>query len=239
VSDGGESERKNASTTDHKAAAARKSQSQVIEIASGRVRSDVEEIAALRTAGTKKRRSKRGAVDIRTGGVAGRRLRVATTAGSPGSVPLLVFNGLGANLELLRGFAGEIGKFGIGIVVFDVPGTGGSSAPALPYRFSWLARLANTLLTRVGVEGPVDVAGVSWGGGLAQEFTHCYSRRVRRLLLAATTAGAVALPGRPSALLKMAGIRRHSDRDYLARISGELYGGKLRSDPRLLEQYGA
>jgi poly(3-hydroxyalkanoate) depolymerase len=170
--------------------------------------------------------------------VAGHRLRVATTAGNRGSVPLLVFNGLGANLELVRGFAGEIGKFGIGIVIFDVPGTGGSSAPALPYRFSWLARLANTLLTRLGIAGPVDVAGVSWGGGLAQEFTHCYPRRVRRLLLAATTAGAVALPGRPSALLKMAGIRRHVDRDYLARVGGELYGGKLRTDPKLLEQYG-
>lgn len=170
--------------------------------------------------------------------VAGRSVRVATSAGSPGSLPLLVFNGLGANLELIGAFAGEMGALGIGIAIFDVPGTGGSSMPSSPYRFWSLARFANDVLRGLGIEGQVDVAGVSWGGALAQEFTHRYPKRVRRLLLAATTAGAVSIPVRWSALSKLLGYRRYTDRDHLTRIGSELYGGKLRVNPELLKQYG-
>ena len=112
--------------------------------------------------------------------VAGRNLRVATSQGSPGLLHLLVFNGLGADLDLMRGFAREIGKFGIGIVIFDVPGIGGSGVPLLPYRFSCLARLANEVLICLGIEGQVDVAGMSWGGALAQEFAHRYPARISR-----------------------------------------------------------
>ncbi len=32
--------------------------------------------------------------------------------------------------------------------------------------------------------------------------------------------------------------RRYADLDYMARIGGELYGGKLRSNPQLMKQYG-
>jgi poly(3-hydroxyalkanoate) depolymerase len=177
-------------------------------------------------------------VDVRTLEVAGRSLRVATSAGSPGTLPLFFFNGIGANLELVRGFADELGAYGIGIIIFDVPGTGGSSAPAAPYRFSWLADLANEVLVRLGIDGQVDVGGVSWGGALAQEFTHRYPLRVRRLLLAATSAGAVSVPGRLSALAKMVSLRRYVDRNYLTAVGGELYGGKVRRNAKLLEEFG-
>jgi pimeloyl-ACP methyl ester carboxylesterase len=152
-------------------------------------------------------------------------------------VPLLLFNGIGANLELARRFVAELGKFGIGIIIFDVPGTGGSSAPSAPYRFAWLAGLANALLERLGIDGKVDVAGVSWGGALAQEFTRRFSSRVRRLVLAATSAGAVSVPGRWSALSKMVSTRRYIDRDYVAAVGGKLYGGKARGNTQLLEQF--
>jgi poly(3-hydroxyalkanoate) depolymerase len=176
-------------------------------------------------------------MDVSTIKACGYELRVATSRGNPGSVPLLVFNGLGANLELLRGFADEMQKYGIGILTFDVPGVGGSSQPLLPYRLGHLARVASAVLFRLGITGQVDVAGVSWGGALAQEFTHCYPQRVRRLLLAATTAGAFALPGRWSALSKMLGPRRYYDQDYMNRVGGDLYGGKFRDDPKLSERY--
>src|SRR5664279_976981 len=111
-------------------------------------------------------------MDITTIPVPGLELRVATSARRPGTLPLFFFNGVGANLELLRDFADAIGRFGIGIIAFDVPGTGGSSEPPGPYRLAWLANVANELLVSLGVEGEVDVGGVSWGGGIAQEFTH-------------------------------------------------------------------
>jgi len=42
---------------------------------------------------------------------------------------------------------------------------------ALPYRPSSIARLAKELVAELGYER-IDVAGVSWGGGLAQQFAH-------------------------------------------------------------------
>jgi poly(3-hydroxyalkanoate) depolymerase len=170
--------------------------------------------------------------------VAGLKLRVGISAGSSGSIPLLVFNGLGADLEVFAGFARELEALGIGIVIFDVPGIGGSDVPALPYRFAWLARLANGVLGKLGIAGPVDVAGMSWGGALAQEFTHRYPKRVRRLVLAATSAGALAVPGRLSALSKMLDVRLYIDPGYMARVGGELYGGKMRDTTAPLERYG-
>ena len=165
-------------------------------------------------------------------------MRVATSPGSPGAIPLLIFNGLGADLDVFAGFASEMSRIGIGIVIFDVPGIGGSSVPSRPYRFAWLAHLANGLLERIGIAGQVDVAGMSWGGALAQEFTHRYPHRVRRLLLAATSAGAVALPGRLSAMARMLDPRLYLDPHHLARVGGELYGGKMRGNTESLELYG-
>ncbi len=154
-------------------------------------------------------------------------------------MPLLFFNGIGANLDMVRGFAQEMAAFGIGIVIFDVPGTGGSSAPAAPYRFAWLATLADGVLTSLGIAGQVDVLGVSWGGALAQEFTHCYPARARRLILAATSAGAVSLPGRFSALSKMVSARRYIDPNYMEHVGGQLYGGKIRTNPELLKAHSS
>ena len=130
-------------------------------------------------------------MDIRTVSVTGLELRVATSRPRPGTLPLFFFNGIGANLDLLRGFADEMSARGIGIIVIDVPGTGGSDAPSSPYRLSWLAKLADDVLVRLSILGQVDVGGVSWGGALAQEFAHRFPARVRRLMLAATSAGAV------------------------------------------------
>jgi poly(3-hydroxyalkanoate) depolymerase len=149
----------------------------------------------------------------------------------------LFFNGIGANLDLLRKFADEMSTYGIGVIVFDIPGTGGSDAPSSPYRLSWLAKLANDVLLRLGITGPVDVGGVSWGGALAQEFAHRYPARVHRLLLAATSAGAVSVPGKWSVLSKMLNARRYTEPGYMAEIGGELYGGKLRENPMLLKEH--
>ena len=80
--------------------------------------------------------------------VGGQPLRVGRWPGRPGGAPLLVFNGIGANIELLEPFVAALE--GVEVLAFDVPGTGGSPLPALPYRFSTLARLAARLLDALG-----------------------------------------------------------------------------------------
>jgi poly(3-hydroxyalkanoate) depolymerase len=176
-------------------------------------------------------------LDTHTIKLDGRDVRVATTPVSPGRIPLLLFNGIGANLDLIRPFADVMTEFGVGIVIFDVPGIGGSEPPALPYRLPWLARFTTRVLAALGVDGPVDVAGVSWGGTIAQEFVHRYPARVRHLILAATSAGSVAVPGDARVLAKLANPRRYADKNYMLQIGGELYGGRLRREPELLREY--
>ena len=80
--------------------------------------------------------------------------------------------------------------------------------------------------------------GVSWGGGLAQQFTIQYPKRVRRLVLAATAmGGATMLPGHPRVLLKMVNPRRYMDKGYMKRVAPELYGGDLRHNPDAIKLF--
>jgi poly(3-hydroxyoctanoate) depolymerase len=83
----------------------------------------------------------------------------------------------------------------------------------------------------------VAVFGVSWGGGLAQQFALQYPDRCRKLILAATSAGALMMPGRLSVISKLLTPRRYVDPSYLARIAPEIYGGDYRHNPDLARSY--
>ncbi|MBB5414312.1 poly(3-hydroxyalkanoate) depolymerase [Paraburkholderia atlantica] len=165
----------------------------------------------------------------------GQRLRVATWRGSDASQPLLIFNGIGANLELVEPFVAALED--VSAIIFDVPGVGGSPAPVVPYRFSTLSVLADRLLTRLGFDGTVDVLGVSWGGALAQQFARLYPRRCRRLVLASTSPGVIMVPAKLSVLSKLIWPRRYTDPDYLQEVGAQLYGGAYRRDPSLLKEH--
>jgi poly(3-hydroxyalkanoate) depolymerase len=166
--------------------------------------------------------------------VGGQQLRVGIRRGDAKRRPLMLFNGIGANIELLEPFL-EAFK-GPEAIVFDVPGVGGSPTPRLPYRPSTLAKLSARLLDQLG-HREVDVLGVSWGGTLAQQFAFQKPDRCRRLVLAATSPGHLMVPGKPSVLLKMATPRRYKDPEYLRKIAGDLYGGALRHRPDLLRSH--
>jgi poly(3-hydroxyalkanoate) depolymerase len=156
-------------------------------------------------------------------------LRVAIRAGR--GTPLLLFNGIGANLELVLPFIHALA--GREAIVFDMPGVGRSPLWWIPRRFSGIASLTDRLLDRLGY-GIVDVAGVSWGGAVAQQFARQYAERTRRLILAATSAGAISVPGRPSALLKMTTPRRYLSPTYMQRAAADIYGGEVRERPDLI-----
>ncbi|MBV8744987.1 MAG: alpha/beta fold hydrolase, partial [Xanthobacteraceae bacterium] len=98
-------------------------------------------------------------MQISTHDLAGQTVRVGIRPGATQHPPLLLFNGIGANIELLQPFVDALQ--GHETIVFDVPGVGGSPAPWLPYRPSTLAMLGVRLLDRLGYD-EVDVLGVSW-----------------------------------------------------------------------------
>jgi poly(3-hydroxyalkanoate) depolymerase len=161
-------------------------------------------------------------IETRTVTIDGQVLRIGVHCAASQQPPLLVFNGIGANIELIEPLA--LALKDIEVIAFDVPGTGGSPTPTLPYRFGGLARLANNLLTELGYRGQVDAIGVSWGGALAQTFAFRHPDRCRKLILAATSPGVLMVPGRLSALTKLVNPRRYTDPEFLNKVGAELYG---------------
>ncbi len=157
--------------------------------------------------------------------VGNQKLRTAiwtgTDKGHGKRTPLLFFNGIGANLEIAQTFADSF--TGRDIITFDMPGIGGSPDPQFPYRPWWIANAAKQILLENGYE-IVDVMGVSWGGGPAQQFAWQCKDMTRRLILAATTTGMTMIPGNPMALSKMASPRRYMDKDFLTKNFETLYG---------------
>jgi poly(3-hydroxyalkanoate) depolymerase len=180
--------------------------------------------------------AKSGEIETRQITIDGQLLEVAIRHGGRGGPPLLLFNGIGANWELAKPFLDALTS--TTAVVFDVPGVGGSPRPLLPYRPSTLARLAVDLVAELGF-AQVDVAGVSWGGGIAQQFAHQFPKRCRRLVLAATAPGFTMVPASPSVLWKMATPRRYTDKNYMKGIAADIYGGAFRDDPSLIGRHAA
>jgi poly(3-hydroxyalkanoate) depolymerase len=141
-------------------------------------------------------------------------------------------NGIGAPLEALQPFVDELDP-AIPVIRFDAPGIGHSPPSPAPYRFRALARRVGRMLDNLG-HPRVDVLGISWGGGLAQQFAVSQRRRCRRLVLVATATGSVMVPASPRVLRHMLTPRRYTDRGYVRGVAGELYGGTARADPGLV-----
>ncbi len=149
-------------------------------------------------------------------------LRTAVWHGSGSHRPVLFFNGIGANLETMAPL-GELMADRCSVITFDMPGIGGSPDPRMPYRPSTAAKWAKKILEELDID-LVDVMGVSWGGGLAQQFVRTYPDCAKALVLLSTSAGMLMVPGNISAIRRMAQPKRYSDPDYMMKNFEILYG---------------
>ena len=167
----------------------------------------------------------------RTLTVAGRRIRVAVRPGTDPAVrPLVLVNGIGASLELFEPLV-EVLDPCREVIRFDVPGIGGSQGSHVPLPMAALATLLADLLDQLddltGVSHRVvDLLGLSWGGGIAQQFALQYPRRTGRLLLASTGTGVMMVPARIGVLARMLTPRRYNDPSYRHRAGREIYVGE-------------
>lgn len=163
--------------------------------------------------------------------VAGRRLRVAVRPGTDPSLrPLVLVNGIGASLELFEPLVDVLDPRRE-VVRFDVPGIGRSQASMVPLPMAALTTLLADLLDQLdGVTGTkhgvVDVLGLSWGGGIAQQFALQYPRRTGRLVLVSTGTGVMMVPARFTVLARMLTPRRYNDPTYRRRAGREIYQGE-------------
>jgi poly(3-hydroxyalkanoate) depolymerase len=175
----------------------------------------------------------------RTLTVAGRRIRVAVrpASGAPAPGPdrgsdvsfrpLVLVNGIGASLELFEPLVAVLDPRRE-VVRFDVPGIGGSQASTLPLPMAALSTLLADLLDQLddltgASHRVVDVLGLSWGGGIAQQFALQYPRRVGRLALVSTGTGVMMVPARFGVLARMLTPRRYNDRSYRHAAGREIY----------------
>ncbi|HVR91105.1 MAG TPA: alpha/beta hydrolase [Novosphingobium sp.] len=147
--------------------------------------------------------AERRSAEFSTEIVGGRTLRVARwNWEQPGQhLPLLFFNGIGTNIEAITPPAEALTERAF--MTFDMPGIGGSPEPVMPYTMSSMSLVVADLLDHFAVS-QADLMGVSWGGGLAQHFALQHPSRVRRLVLAATSAGCAMIPGNPFAMASLA-----------------------------------
>lgn len=139
--------------------------------------------------------------------------------------PLLLVNGLGANVEMWAPLRRSLGARHT--IAFDAPGTGGSSTPLRPLTMRELGTVTLGLLDALGY-AEVDVLGYSFGGAIAQEMARAAGTdRIRRLVLAATTCGWGAVPGNPIALLALLTPARYYFGSATAAVTSLIGDGSL------------
>jgi poly(3-hydroxyalkanoate) depolymerase len=173
----------------------------------------------------------------RTLTVAGRRIRVAVRPGTgparrdeAAMRPFVLVNGIGASLELFEPLVAALDPRRE-VVRFDVPGIGGSQASTIPLPMAALSSLLADLLDQLddltgASHRVVDLLGLSWGGGIAQQFALQYPRRVGRLVLVSTGTGVMMVPARFGVLARMLTPRRYNDRSYRRAAGREIYVGE-------------
>ncbi|MEH6584540.1 MAG: poly(3-hydroxyalkanoate) depolymerase [Halioglobus sp.] len=159
--------------------------------------------------------------------VQGVHIRAGVRRRDSDALPMLLFNGIGASMELLQPFVDEMKN--TTVIWYDAPGAGESQPPPYPWRPKHHAQLAASLLDRLGFDR-VNVLGISWGGMLAQQFARQFSTRTGRLVLAATSPGHLMVPARLSVLVRMSNPLRYFAPEYMQSIAPKIYGGSLRTN---------
>lgn len=147
-------------------------------------------------------------------------LQVELRSGDPDRVPLLMFGGIGAALDVLGPLVDAVDP-AVPVIRVDVPGIGGSPA-TVPLSIPALAGVMADLVDGLG-HGTVDVLGYSWGGALAQQFAVQHPLRCRRLVLMSTNTGALSVLPEPAMLAKLFIPRRVVDAAEAARLDDHLH----------------
>lgn len=175
--------------------------------------------------------------NIRTIDVKGQKIRTGVRPGKPHLTPLLIFNGIGASMELVFPFVEQLHP-DLEVIAFDVPGVGGSPSPKFPYRFDGMAGTVARMLDSLNYE-KVCVIGVSWGGFLAQQFARDYPDRCKKLILAATSCGIGMVTPSPKVMALMASPLRYTNPNHMAKIAPDIYGGVFRRNKELCTAYAS
>lgn len=155
---------------------------------------------------------------------------------APGDAPpLLICNGLGQSIEILAPLFDELPDRTI--IAFDIPGVGLSEMLPDVRSIPQYADFVHMLVDHIGVT-QFDVLGISWGGAVAQQLAHDLPKRVRKLVLAITSAGGIgSWWGTPIALSEIMFPMRYVNKAYGNFIGPLMYGGDAILNPEIFREY--
>ena len=157
-----------------------------------------------------------------------RGLRIHAQSAGEG-VPILLHSGIFSEMHHWGPLVEHL--HGCRVITYDAPGIGSSQVPSSPMSMRGLADIGAGILDQLGLDS-AHVLGVSFGGAVAQQMAMSHPERVDRLILASTSFGGPALPGRPASLLRMMHPRGYHP-DRLAKSAGAMFGGRMRTEPEL------
>lgn len=165
--------------------------------------------------------------------IAGLRLLVREAGEGPA---VLLINGLGAHTAMWAHLERRLVRHGHRVVSFDIAGSGESQTPPVPLTVPGLAWFSARVLDHVGVD-QADVLGYSMGGIVAQQLAIQSPRRVRRLVLVATSVGIGVIPGNLATVLHLASPLRFYVPSLYRRTFASLAGGRARHDPEWVSEH--
>lgn len=136
-----------------------------------------------------------------------------------GRRPLVILNGIGAGTENWGNFIPALDR---PVVAIDV--SRAESCRDNPSMRDYAESLIDTI--EALDYGQVDLLGVSWGGGLAQETVKRNVPRFGKLVLAATLHGRFSIPPKLVAIRALSSPDRSSEK--FKQRAGKVYGGDIR-----------
>ncbi len=155
--------------------------------------------------------------------------------GSDAAPPLVIFNGLGQSLEVLLPLIDELADRTV--VAFDMPGIGRTPMVDGVITIPDYAGFAMRVLDALQIDR-FDILGISWGGAVAQQMAFDAPDRVRRLVLAITSAGGIgSWWGTPIALSEIMFPMRYISKTYGNFIGPLMYGGEAIFAPADFREY--
>lgn len=162
-------------------------------------------------------------------------LRVYRVGSQGSGVPLVICNGLGQSVEILYPLMHEFPDRPI--IAYDAAGVGKSSVPEVATTIPQHAAMLRDLLDQLGVT-EFDILGISWGGAVAQQITFDLPDRVRKMVLAVSSAGGLgSWWGSPVALAEIVFPMRYLNKSYGNFIGPFMYGGEAILHPDLFRSY--
>ena len=106
-------------------------------------------------------------------------------AGPPGGKVIVLIHGATIPMYIWDAQFQPLADAGFRVLRYDMFGKGYSDRPEASYDQAFYRKQLIELLDALNIKQPVDLVGISMGGGTAIDFTASYPERVRRLVLAA------------------------------------------------------